>query len=438
MSVGFHSLRRFSWLVALSLAPGALFASELTGIRLSSSPVATRIVFDLDRPFSHSLLELGDPNRVVIDLEDTVAGTALHLPLPKGRVRSVRTGTQSDGTFRVVLDLTEAARSTSFVLPPEGGYGHRLVIDLSKAAGSAPTRRTVDERTDRDTVVVIDAGHGGKDPGATGRNGVREKQVVLQIATRLAALVDAAPGLRAVLVRDDDRFVELSERLRIAHEAQADFFISIHADWNDDSRLNGATVYSIQTGRAESEVAKRLADRENAAHLVGGENISGRETDLARILLDLSLKASMSKSNIAGRYLLDRLGDVTTLRKPQVEQGNLYVLTSPDIPSLLIETAFVSNAREAERLRDSAFQEQLARAIFAGIVDFYRDYPPPGSYLARNPPPETVNPIRHVIARGETLSEIAERYRVSLRELRRTNEIASDIIRIGQVLTIPR
>jgi N-acetylmuramoyl-L-alanine amidase len=437
MFVGFQRVRCLSWLVAFSIAPGLLTAGELTGVRLSSGPLSTRIVLDLDQAADHSLFELDDPARIVIDLTDTAASSALHLPVPKGRVRSVRTGAQPGGELRVVLDLTGPADSKSFLLEPDGESGHRLVIDLTEPSGDGPRRVLAEQYTGRDVIVVIDAGHGGKDTGALGRNGLREKDVTLDIAKRLAALVEQTTGFTPVLVRRDDTFVELDDRLNIARRAQADFFISIHADANNDRSLRGATVYSIESRRAAYEQRERLADRANAADLIGGVSISDKDEMLARVLLDLSQKASMSNSITAGNFMIEHLSRVTSLRKTTVQEGSYAVLTSPDIPSLLVETAFVSNSRDEDSLKDPAYRNIVARALFGGLVAYYRNNAPPDSYVARNPPPEPSAPIRHVIARGETLSQIAERYRISLRELRRANEISGDVIRIGQVLTIP-
>jgi N-acetylmuramoyl-L-alanine amidase len=422
----------------LSTAAGALSAGELTGIRLATEPAVTRIVLDLNHAPSFRLFELADPSRIVIDLPDTAATSSLQLPVPKGMVRSVRTGAREDGELRVVFDLTANANPNSFLLPPEGSAGHRLVIDLTtRAPATAPTRRIVQQDTNRDLVIVVDAGHGGRDPGATGPHGVREKDVVLGIAKRLAAYIDEQPGLKAVLVRADDRFVPLNDRLRIAREAQADLFISIHADALARGSAEGATIFALDTRRAMSESAKLLADRENAADLVGGLSIADQSDVLARVLIELSQQAAMDKSLDAAEHVIARLSGVTTLRKSTVESGNFLVLTSPDIPSVFVESAYISNPREEANLRDPAFQTIFAHALFAGILDYFRTNAPPGTYLANNPPPEVAPPIRHTIARGETLSEIAERYRISLGELRRTNQISGDVIRIGQVLTIP-
>jgi N-acetylmuramoyl-L-alanine amidase len=404
---------------------------------LSSGPFSTRIVLDLDRAASHKLFELADPNRIVIDLPGMAASSALRLPVPKGRVRSVRTGAQPGGELRVVLDLTAASDSKTFLLPPEGGAGHRLVIDLSDRSEASAPRTASDSYTGRDVVIVIDAGHGGSDPGAIGAGGLREKDVTLDIARRFAKLVEDAPGMRPVLIRSGDTDVALADRPRRAREAKADFFISIHADAIADRRVNGATVYSILDERAAREQNRFLADRKNTAEMIGGVNISDQDESVARVLLNLSQEISISNSIIAGDRMIAQLSRVRTMLRPSVQEKSLKVLTSPDIPSLLIETGFISNSRDEGQLKDAAFRDVLARAIFAGMLDYYRDNPPRDSFLARNPPPEQRAPIRHVIARGETLSEIAERYRISLRELRRTNEINGDVIRIGQVLTIP-
>ncbi|MGD8339819.1 MAG: N-acetylmuramoyl-L-alanine amidase [Gammaproteobacteria bacterium] len=419
------------------MVSGALFASELTGIRLATGPDATRVVLDLDDAASHRLFELSDPNRVVIDLPDVAASSALKVPAAKGRVRSVRTGARPGGVLRVVLDLSAPADSKSFLLQPDGTSGHRLVIDLSDPGARGAARITANTNSDRDVVIVIDAGHGGHDPGATGDSGLVEKDAVLDIARRLAALVSAAPGMRPVLIRRDDTYVSPEDRVEIARAAQADFFISIHADASENSRVRGATVYSIKPRRAAAEQRQRLANLQSVPDLVGGVRIADQDATVARVLLDLSQNASMSNSIIAGDYMIEQLSRVTPLLRDAVQEGSYEVLTAPDIPSLLIETAFVTNPQDESRLRDPAFRALMAEALYAGLLDYYRTNPPPDTYIALNPPARHMGPVRHVIASGETLSEIAERYRISLRELRRTNRINGDVIRIGQVLTIP-
>jgi N-acetylmuramoyl-L-alanine amidase len=446
---------RVIWLFVLSLCSIPVFAGELTGIRLSSGPSSTRLVLDLDGPASHQVFRLDNPERVVIDLASTDAIEGLIIPNGKGRVQSVRAGSQAGGTTRIVLDLEQQSAVDSFQLAPEGQFGHRLVIDLAAAgtaastapstssrstaapAASAPAAKLVDQYTGRDLVIAIDAGHGGNDSG-THHNGVREKDIVLQIAKRLAALVEATPGMTAVMTRTNDNFIDLDERVRIARTAQADFFISIHADSYNSANVSGATVYSIKTERALRESQAFLGNRQAAGQLVGTQlSLAEVREDIATVLVELARDSSITKSRVAGDAIIDQLSRVTTMLRPDIQQKSLSVLTSPDVPSLLIETGFVTNPAEAKKLRDANFQQALAQAMLAGIVDFFRDFAPTDSYFAHNPPPVARPPIRHVIARGETLSEIAARYRTSVSELRRTNQISGDVIRVGQELIIP-
>jgi N-acetylmuramoyl-L-alanine amidase len=352
----------------------------------------------------------------------------------------VRTGPQPNGTLRIVLELNENATPKSFLLPPSGSFGHRLVVDLAAGAGAAEARRvTATEQTARrDLVVAIDAGHGGKDPGASGAKGVREKDVVLAIAKRLATELERFPGVSTVMTRPTDRYVTFEERMGIARRARADLFVSIHADAYEDPSARGATVYALSMGRASDEVTRQAAERENAADLIGGVSLADKDETLARVLLDLSQSASISASVLAGQEIIEQLGAVTRMRKTRVQQGSFLVLTSPDVPSLLIETAYISNPREESALRDPDYQADLARAITSGIINYFRDYAPPESAFAHNPPAPVGAPVRHVIRRGETLSEIAAQYRVSLASLRQSNGIRGDTIRVGQVITIPR
>jgi N-acetylmuramoyl-L-alanine amidase len=326
------------------------------------------------------------------------------------------------------------------LLTPNAEYGFRLVVDLPPAKSEPVVRRAPQSSTDRgrDVVVVIDAGHGGEDPGASGRGGAREKDVVLAIAKKLAAEVDNQPGMRAVLVRDGDYFVSHRKRMEIAHEARADFFISIHADSYRDPNAKGATVYMLSEKGASDEAALLLAQRENASDLVGGVSLADKDQMLARVLLDLSQSAALNASMAAGQRLIRRMSAVTAMRRREVQQAPFLVLKSPDIPSLLVETAYISNPREEASLRSAKYQSALAVALRQGIVDYFAANPPEGSYFAMNPVAESPEPVRHVIARGETLSGIAERYRVSSASIRRTNSLRTDVLRVGQVLTIPR
>jgi len=413
-------------------------AATVNSIRVWSGPDSTRVVFELTAPVEHRVFMLSDPERLVIDLPATTVAAPLTLPEPKGLVAAVRTGDRTTGELRVVLELTKAAKAKTFLLAPSEQYGHRLVVDLLQPETAPTVRRTasIPERG-RDVVIAIDAGHGGDDPGATGRNGTREKDVVLAIARRVAEEVDAQPGMRAVLVRSGDYFVPLRKRMEVAHGAQADFFMSIHADSYRDASATGATVYVLSEKGASNEASLLLAQRENASDLVGGVSLADADPVLARVLVDLSQNAALSASTAAGYRLIKQMSSVTALRRTQVQEAPFLVLKSPDVPSVLVETAYISNPSEEASLRSPQYQAALAKALRAGIVDYFAANPPQGSYFAARMP-DAPQPTVHHVARGETLSEIAERYRVSTASLRRTNSLKGDSVRVGQVLTIPQ
>jgi N-acetylmuramoyl-L-alanine amidase len=412
------------------------FAATVNSVRVWSGPDSTRVVFELTAPVEHRVSTLADPARIVIDLPDTKAAGPLSLPEPKGVVAAVRSGPRSGGDLRVVLELTKAAKAKTFLLAPNEQYGNRLVVDLVQGVDTPVVRHAPPmSEHGRDVVVAIDAGHGGDDPGASGHKGTHEKDVVVAIARRVAEELDAQPGMHAVLVRNGDYFVPLRKRIEIAHAAQADFFMSIHADSYRDTSATGATVYVLNEKGATDEAALRLARRENESDLIGGVSLADTDQTLARVLLDLSQNAALSASTAAGQRLIKKMSAVTPMRRMQVQQAPFLVLKSPDIPSVLVETAYISNPREEASLRNSQYQASLARALSEGIVDYFTANPPQGSYFAHaaEPPQPTV----HHVARGETLSEIAERYRVSTASLRRSNSLKTDSVRIGQVLTIP-
>ncbi|MBX3703868.1 MAG: N-acetylmuramoyl-L-alanine amidase [Steroidobacteraceae bacterium] len=370
--------------IALLFAPAASVAQQvqLQDIRLWASPDSTRVVLDLSAPASYSLFSLGSPERIVIDLERTaVAPGSVSAPAGTGLVSAVRLGERDGGGLRVVLDVGAKVKPSSFLTPPNEAYGHRLVVDLApeqapKAVKAVPTDGQ------RDIVIAIDAGHGGEDPGAIGRDGTREKTVVLAVAKKLAARINAEPGMRAVLTRDGDYFVPFRERIRRAREQQADLFISIHADAFVNRSVRGSSVYVLSTRRASSEAARILADRENAADLIGGVSLDDKTDVLASVLLDLSQNASISASREAAARVLAELDGVGQLKKSEVQHASLIVLTSPDVPSMLVETAYISNPDEEKRLRDPAHQTRLASAIHAGVRRYFYDNPPPGTRVA--------------------------------------------------------
>ena len=429
-----------SLLVTLLVFDAAASAATVENVRTWSGPEGTRVVFELSGPAEHRVFALDDPDRVVIDLPNSSAAGGVRIDEPKGAVRALRTGPRPGGELRLVLELNQPAKPKTFLLTPNAEYGFRLVVDLPPAKSESVVRRAPQSSTNRgrDVVVVIDAGHGGEDPGASGRGGAREKDVVLAIAKKLAAEVDNQAGMRAVLVRDGDYFVSHRKRMEIAHEARADFFISIHADSYRDPNAKGATVYMLSEKGASDEAALLLAQRENASDLVGGVSLADKDQMLARVLLDLSQGAALNASMAAGQRLIRRMSAVTAMRRREVQQAPFLVLKSPDIPSLLVETAYISNPREEASLRSAKYQSALAAALRQGIVDYFAANPPGGSYFALNPVAESPEVVRHVIARGETLSGIAERYRVSSASIRRVNSLRTDVLRVGQVLTIPR
>jgi N-acetylmuramoyl-L-alanine amidase len=283
----------------------------------------------------------------------------------------------------------------------------------------------------RDLVIAIDAGHGGEDPGARGKKGTREKDVVLSIARRLAALVDKEPGMRAVLVRRGDYYIGLRKRMEIARKNRADLFISIHADAFKDRRVQGASVYAVSRRGASSEMARWLAARENAADLVGGVSLDDKDDLLAEVLLDLAQTATLEASNEVAGNVLTEMKRIGRVHKRSVQHAGFVVLKSPDIPSLLVETAFISNPSEENRLRSGKHQQKVAAAILGGVRRYFADNPPPGSLVAKN------SPRRHVIRRGDTLSQLAQRYGVSMASLRRHNRLRDDNLLVGAVLTIP-
>ncbi|MBF7053298.1 N-acetylmuramoyl-L-alanine amidase [Halomonas sp. KAO] len=473
-------------LLALSLsmmAPlAAVQAGEVENLRLWAAPDHARLVFDLASPTQAKVFSLDNPRRLVIDLDDSRMQADLDgLDLTGSAISRIRSGVREGNDLRVVLDLEREVAPRHFVLAPNNQYGHRLVVDLEYPGESAvedpidPIEAMIREQEiaakraqaqvdlggssvvpepeavvqpaqphpKRDIIIAIDAGHGGEDPGAIGPSGTLEKDVVLQIAKRLQQRVNAAEGFRAVMIRDSDYYVGLRQRTHIAREQKADFFVSIHADAFHSPRPNGSSVFALSQRGATSETAQWLAESENKADLIGGVdgNLSLKDKDevLRGVLLDLTMTATLNDSLSIGGQVLDRMGRVNRLHKPRVEQAGFVVLKSPDIPSLLVETGFISNPQEERRLLDPAHQEKMARAIFSGVEEHFRTNPPPASLLAwqRDNGRSTAGD-EYRIQPGDTLSEIASRHDVPVRRLKQANELNGDVIRVGQVLRIPR
>ncbi len=426
-------------LLGLFWASQTVATVNIQGVRLWAAPDNTRVVLDLDRSAEHDLMILESPNRVVIDIaRGAMNRNRVRLPAAQGFVANIRSGLQKDGSLRIVLDVSEKVRPKSFLLKPNEKYGYRLVIDLAAAKKQKPVRQlNAANLPGRDAVVAIDAGHGGEDPGAVGRRGTREKDIVLQIARRLAKKVDERPGMRAYLIRDGDYFMPHAKRMEKARLQSADLFISIHADSFTNRKAHGASVYVLSEKGASDEAARLLAERENASDLIGGVSLADKDDVLASVLLDLSQSYSISASMNVADTVLEQLAMVGSVHKPKVLQANFLVLKSPDIPSILVETAFISNPQEEKNLRNSSHQEKLANAMLNGLAVYLHANPPPGTLLARGDLPMPTLETAHVIQRGDTLSGIASHYRVPLRKLREYNSLRGDRIMVGQILQIP-
>ncbi|MDY6942708.1 MAG: N-acetylmuramoyl-L-alanine amidase [Pseudomonadota bacterium] len=428
-------MRRIITALVLFVVMGQAFAQavRVEGVRFWAGADKTRVVFDLSGPADHRLFSLSAPERLVIDM-DRASMTAVppQFDDATGAVRNIRSGVRDGQDLRIVLDLSRSIRPNSFVMGPSGDHGHRLVVDLLYESSVDPVLKAavkLPEVNTRRLVVAIDAGHGGKDPGAIGRYRTQEKDVVLAIARELKGVIQSDPGMKAVMIRDGDYFLPLRQRIEKARQHGADIFVSIHADAFHRPDARGSSVYVLSDRGASDEAARWLAERENAADLVGGVSLSDKDDLLKHVLLDLSQTATIDASLGLGEKVLGELGDVGRLHKSDVQQAGFVVLKSPDIPSILVETAFLSNPTEEKKLRSVAHQRKIAQAIYVGI----RQYA-----VERMPEVLFANGFQqHKVARGETLSHIAERYRVSLSTLRDVNEINGDRIRVGEVLRIP-
>jgi N-acetylmuramoyl-L-alanine amidase len=426
----------------------AMAFADVEGIRLWHAPESSRLVFDLDSAAEHRIFSLRSPDRLVIDIDNSKMLAAIKdLPTSTGPVKIIRWGARDKTSLRVVLDLREPVEVKSFPLVPNNQYKHRLVIDLypknqliKPALVSKPVIDAIKATTGmRDIIVAIDAGHGGEDPGAIGHGGVYEKKVVLSIAKKLEQYLIREKGFQAALIRTGDYYVGLRDRTKRAREANADLFISIHADAFSSPRAKGSSVFALSKRGATSEAARWLADKENSSDLIGGVgalSLDDKDDVLAGVLLDLSMTASLGMSLGIGQTILNSMGGVSKLHKRRVEQAGFAVLKSPDIPSLLIETGFLSNPGEARKLKTSAYQKQMAKAIFSGIREYFQQSPPPGTYLAsiKN---KVNNLKRYVIAPGDTLSMIALRHDTSMNSLKKLNGLKSSSLRVGQVIKVP-
>jgi N-acetylmuramoyl-L-alanine amidase len=386
---------------------------SVLAVRVWPAADYTRVAIEHDAPLKFTHFTVKNPERLVVDIEgvefnSVLEGLASKIVPDDPNIKLLRAGRYKPGVVRLVMELKNEVRPQVFVLPPVGEYGHRLVLDvypldlpdpmlsLLDKIGLEPVppknrpegkRETAPETgveakrqgkpvVDRLVTITLDPGHGGEDPGAVGRGGSYEKNVTLAVAKRLKAKIDAEPNMRAVLTRDSDFFVPLQVRVQKARRIQSDLFVSIHADAFIKPDAHGSSVFVLSESGASSSAARYLAQKENAADLIGGVNIDVKDPMLARTLLDLSQTATISDSLKLGKSVLDELGGINRLHKGSVEQAGFAVLKAPDIPSILIETAFISNPEEEKRLNDDAYQDKMAEAILSGMK----------KYFARNPP----------------------------------------------------
>ncbi|MFJ4260097.1 N-acetylmuramoyl-L-alanine amidase [Pseudomonas monteilii] len=458
-------------LLLTTVTVDALAVTQVKSVRLWRAPDNTRLVFDLSGPVQHSVFTLSAPDRLVIDINGATLAAPLNVATSNTPISSVRSAQRTPTDLRVVVDLKKSVTPKSFTLAPNAQYGNRLVVDLydqeaDAIAASAPPPAPAPVQTPattpavpvspaqpaiklppvpsgkRDIVVAIDAGHGGEDPGASGSRGQHEKDIVLQIAKELQRQINSEKGFRAELTRTGDYFIPLRKRTEIARKKGADLFISIHADAAPSRAAFGASVFALSDRGATSETARWLADTENRSDLIGGAgNVSLDDKDrmLAGVLLDLSMTATLSSSLNVGQKVLGNMGRVTSLHKQRVEQAGFMVLKSPDIPSILVETGFISNNNEAAKLATASHQQALARSIHTGVRQYFQQNPPPGTYIAwlRDTGKIAAGPREHTVRPGETLAMLAVRYQVSVASLRSTNSLKTDELKVGQRLDVP-
>jgi N-acetylmuramoyl-L-alanine amidase len=429
------------WLVVHGVALAGTVSFEK--VRLWAAPDHTRVVFDTSGAVTpKKVFSLQNPHRLVIDVPAAQASSAIQSATATGLVTRVRAAKNDNSTLRIVLELKQAVKPRTFSLKPNSQYGHRLVVDLYEAdsnagaankktvVGKPVVKKSVADKKEalRDLVIAIDAGHGGDDPGARGRRGTKEKTVVLAIARELAALIKKEPGMRPVLIRDGDYYIGLRQRINKARKHNADLFISIHADAFRDQRAHGSSVFVLSRRGASSEMGRWLANQENAADLAGGVSLDDKDDLLAEVLLDLSQSATIEASHEVAANMLGGLKRLGKMHKSSVQRAGFVVLKSPDIPSILVETAFISNPQEENKLRSKSHQKKLAQAMLTGVRDYFGNHPPPGTHMVAR---------KYKVKSGDTLSEIAAVHQVSLASLRGYNSLKNDRLRVGDTLRIP-
>lgn len=469
-----YSLRLLSLVACLliGLCIQAAQSATINGVRVWRAPDHTRVVLDLDGPVQHKLSQAVDPERVILDITNVKLKAGLQdLPLADTPVITIRSSAQNTYDLRMVFDLKAKVSPNSFFLKANGNMHDRLVLDLFDApvVTAIPSPATTPQPVTtpqavtnlpavqpepvpavpvqeisgkRVIMIAVDAGHGGEDPGAIGSNKVREKEVTLAIAKELVAAINAQPGFAAKLTRTGDYFIPLKKRRDIARNMQADLFVSIHADAFTRSSARGASVFALSRNGATSETARFLAQRENESDLIGGVggiSLDDKDEVLAGVLVDLSMTATLNSSLQVGSHVLKSMGGVAHLHKRHVEQAGFMVLKSPDVPSILVETGFISNPEESRKLATAAYRKQMALSVFKGIHQYFMQHPPAGTLLAAQLSSGELKGVlrEHTVSSGDTLSAIAIRYGISVTQLMRHNGMRSSNVKVGQTLKIP-
>lgn len=429
--------------------------NTINSVRVSPDTSKTRIVFDVDSAPDFTYFTLKKPLRVVIDFKNTANTFKLSTVENNGSlIRKLRYSTpKRASSARVVVELNRNAEPSLFAVAPNKSYGHRLVLDLADSSpgvtrqSSASSISTTSDRQviidessstrDRDIIVAIDAGHGGQDPGSIGPAGTFEKHITLSIAKRLQAMVDAEKGMRAIMTRSGDYYLSPNKRPEIARQKKADLLISIHADAFTQPQPRGGSVWVLSMRRADTELGRWMERTERHSELLGGaaEVISDKSSEryLAETILGLSMDHSMATSHDLGNKVIEELKAVTSLHKRKPQAASLAVLTSPDIPSILVEVGFISNPQEEKNLNWSAYRERLAKAMFNAAKRYFKQVPPDGTMWAA----EKAENRTHRVRSGESLSLLAQRYNVRVSSIKAANNLSNDVVRIGQVLTIP-
>lgn len=421
-------------LLLLSVSTNAVAANQVQGVRVWPSPDNTRVVFDLADAPEHKSFMLDKPDRLVIDLSNIKGESTL--PDIAGESSLIKAIRSSSGKkkMRIVLDLTKSVKPNVFALPPTPPYGHRLVVDLpdDQPSNNIPPPAI---RAARDIVIAIDAGHGGEDPGSIGPSGFYEKNITLPIAKQLAKLIDAQPGMKAMMVRTNDYYIHVNKRTEIARAQQADMLVSIHADAFTSPQPRGASVWVLSLRRATTEVGRMLEQTERHSELLGGvaEIIKDSENEryLAQTVLDLSMNHSMVTAYQVANEVIKELDKVAHMHKKEPQAASLGVLKAPDIPSILVEVGFISNPQEEKQLKAASHQTKLAQSLFTALKRHFEKSPPADSLFAQQ------RARQHRVSAGESLSLLAQRYNVSIDDLRSVNQLTSDSIRVGQTLRIP-